>query len=155
MEDKKAMKELSFKEYSNQILSQIRDTKNIVLATCANNHATTRLVGHLIQGNTILFSTGSGSYKVEQIRQNPQVAFFLDGLNIEAIASVYGHPDKLPAFRSEYETKYPEYVNAYGFNLDAVVVAANIQKVQIYNYESGAGKIIIDFIEERAYRIEL
>lgn len=149
------MKELNFKEHSDQVLSQIHDTKNIVLATCTNNHVTTRLVGHLLQGQTILFSTGIDSYKVEQIRHNPQVAFFLNGLNIEAIASLYGHPDIHPTFSNEYENKYPEYVSTYDSSPTDVVVASKIQKIQIYSYENSAGKIIIDFDEERAYRIEL
>ena len=149
------MKELNFKEQSDKNLTHIRDAKNIVLATCTNGHVTTRLVGHLLQGHTILFSTGIGSYKVEQIRQNPQVAFFLDGLNIEATASLCGHPDTHPTFKKLYVAKYPEYVSTYGSNPEDVVVSANIQKIQIYSYEDGAGKIIIDFNEERAYRIEL
>lgn len=149
------MNELNFRELSDQILTQICDAKNIVLATCADGHVTTRMVGHLLSGRTIMFSTGNGSYKVAQIRQNPQVAFFLDGLNIEATASIYGHPDTHPTFKQEYADKYPEYVSTYSSDPEDIVVTAEIQKVQIYSYEGGAGKIIVDFYQERAYRIEL
>ena len=149
------MKELNFKEYSDQVLTKIRDTENIVLATCADNHVTTRLVGHLLHEHTIMFSTKIGSYKVEQIKQNSQVAFFLDGLNIEAIASVYGHPSTHPAYSKAYAAKYPDYVSTYASTPEDVVITADIQKIQIYSYDGSAGKIIIDFDEERAYRIEL
>ncbi len=47
-------------------------------------------------------------------RQNLQVAFFLDGLNIETTATFYGHPDTHPTFRMEYAAKYPKYVRTYG-----------------------------------------
>lgn len=149
------MIELDFKEYSEKVLAKIRDTQNILLATCAENHVTTRLVGQLLWEDEIIFSTGIGSYKVAQIKKNPNVAFYLDKLNIEAEASLWGHPEKHPAFESAYGEKYPQYVSKYGYTPEDVVVTAKIKKIQIYTYQGKACKDIIDFEAKRAYRIEL
>lgn len=149
------MKELNYKEYSESILSQINNAKNIVLATCADSIVTTRLVGHLLSKNTIMFSTNINSFKIAQIKKNPNVAFHLEGLNIEAAASLYGHPETHPTYRKDYGEKYPEYVSTYGYSPDDVLVSAEIKKIQIYSYDGTPGKNIIDFEAEKAYRIEV
>lgn len=149
------MKELNYKEYREHVLSQISDVKNIVFATCADSLVTTRLVAHLLYENTILFSTDINSFKVDQIKKNPHVAFHVGGVNIEAVASLYGHPEIHPTFVKDYGEKYPEYVSQYGYSPDDIIIAAEIKKIQIYSYDGTAGKNIIDFEAGKAYRIEL
>jgi len=150
------MTELDYRPYSTRLLAQIRDTKNIVLATCGDEQVTTRLVGHLLLDGQIVFSTCLRSFKVAQMQKNPKVAFFLDGLNIEAEASLYGHPQSYPAFTEAYGQKYPEYVSTYGYMPDDVVITAQIKKISIYVFADGKGcKDIIDFEASKAYRIEL
>lgn len=149
------MTELNYNEYREKVLSQIRDTKNIVLATAADDHVTTRAVGHILLGEDIIFSTGGSSFKISQIKANPNVAFYLDGVNIEAAASVYGHPETHPEFVKAYKIKYPEYVNQYGYDPGDVAVVCQISKIQIYMFTDKACKDIIDFKKKKAYRIEL
>lgn len=149
------MNELNFEEYKKSVLNQISEIKNIVLATSADGSVTTRLVGQLLYDNKIAFSTSGNSFKVEQINKNPNVAFFLNGLNIEAEARLCGHPEEHPVAVEAYVKKYPEYVSKYGYEPDDVLVIADIKKVQIYTFTDRACKDIVDFKEERAYRIEL
>jgi len=105
------MTEYPFHEFAEKVLSEIKETQNIILATCADNRVTTRLVGHLLYGHTLVFSTNIDSLKVAQIKRNPNVAFYLNGYNIEAVAKLYGHPQTHPTFEKDYAEKYPESID--------------------------------------------
>ena len=149
------MTKYPFHEFAEKVLSEIKETQNIILATCADNRVTTRLVGHLLYGHTLVFSTNIDSLKVAQIKRNPNVAFYLNGYNIEAVAKLYGHPQTHPTFEKDYAEKYPEYVSTYGYSPDDVLVTAEIKLIQSYSYNGTAGKNIIDFVTEKAYRSEI
>ena len=149
------MKELDYNEHSKNVLEKIKDEKNIVLATSADGRVTTRIVGQLLFNGMIMFTTDSKSFKVSQIKENSNVAFHLNGINIESVATLIGHPDTVPLYNEEYERKYPEYVSKYESFPDDVVVASKIKRADMYVFDETAGKIVIDFEAEKAYRVDL
>ena len=149
------MTDLNFKEYSDAIITQINESTQCVLATCADNYVTTRIVCPLLKDGAIMISTGINSIKSSQIKKNPNVAISLGHLNIEAEATLCGHPSAYPEFQTEYNKKYPDLADIYESSPDDVLVVCKIKRVQLYSYVNLPGKDIIDFEEEKAYRIEL
>ncbi len=149
------MLELNYGEFLDEIVRKLEPAQQIVLATCADDAITTRLVCPLNDGLTIMISTGKNSLKIEQIRKNPRVALVLDGINIEATAELYGHPDDHPTFFDRYAKKYPEIVKTYKSTPDGMLVILKPTKVSIYQYTGKACKDILDVKAKRAYREEL
>ena len=149
------MTELNFKEYCDTIIAQINESKQCVLATCADNLITTRIVCPLFMDKSIMISSGINSLKASQIKNNPNVAISVGHLNIEAEAMLYGHPSTYTNFREEYNKKYPELANIYESSPEDVLIICKIKKVHIYSYVTFPGKDIIDFENEKAYRIKL
>ena len=149
------MTDLDFKEYSDAVYAKINECTQCVFATCADNYVTTRIVCPLLLDGNIIISTGINSLKASQIKKNPNVAITLDHFNIEARATLYGHPSAYPGFQTEYNKKYPDLANIYESSPNDVLLVCEIKKVQLYSYVNFPGKDIIDFEEEKAYRIEL
>ncbi len=109
----------------------------------------------MLYDNNILISTGINSAKVAQIKENANVAFSLGELNIEAVATVYGHPSTHPSFKMDYHEKYPDLGTLYESSPDDVLIISNIKKIQIYSFPGKPCKDIIDFEANKAYRIDL
>ncbi len=150
------MTELNFKTFWDDVRGQLETANTIILATCVENHITTRTMAPLLDGTSILLSTGRNSLKVQQMQQNPNIALVLGGINIEATAEIYGHPSTYPTYKEIYAARYPEYAETYKSSPEDVLVIAKMQKISIYNYCDGkACKDILDVSEKRAYRIEL
>ena len=149
------MTELNFKEYSDSILTQLDESKQCVLATCADNYITTRIVCPLLMDGAIMISTKINNLKSAQIKKNANVALSFGHLNVEAEATLYGHPSTYPEFQTVYNKKYPDLASIYESSPDDVLIICKIKKVQLYSYIDFPGKDIIDFEEEKAYRIEL
>ena len=79
----------------------------------------------------------------------------MNDLNIEAEATLYGHPSTYPEFQSEYNKKYPPLTDIYESSPEDVLVICKIKAVNIYVFDGKACKDIVDFEKEKAYRIEL
>jgi len=85
------MDELNYKDLANEITEKLQSEQYLILATCANNKVTARAMAHINDGLTILFSTSENSEKVEQIKQNSNIALAINNLKIEAVAELFGH----------------------------------------------------------------
>lgn len=150
------MTELSYADFWNEIDAKIRPAEAMVLATCSGGRVTTRTICPLSMGEDILFSTNDGSLKITQIRENPNIALALDGINVEAVAQLYGHPDSHPTFMKEYAAKYPGVVSTYESSPDGMLVIAKPTVISVYRFVDGkACKDILDVPAHRAYRVEL
>lgn len=85
--------EVSYAESRERIAQQISKCPRLYLATSADNYVTARIMGFVSDGLRIWFVTDERSRKVKQIAANPNVAIAGgDGLQIEGIASLRGHP---------------------------------------------------------------
>ncbi|MBR6650014.1 MAG: hypothetical protein IKL36_01250 [Clostridia bacterium] len=149
------MTELNYDEYKSGFLDSLNECTRIVLATCADNIVTTRVVCPILAEDSIMFSTGINSFKCQQMKANSKVAFSLGDFNIEADTQFYGHPSTHPYFPAEYSKKYPHLGEIYESSPDDVLVICKIKKVNVYAFIGKACKDIIDFETKNAYRIEL
>jgi general stress protein 26 len=135
------MKELDFNELSNEIIEKLEKEQNIVFATSANNIVSARTMCHVNIGLDILFSTGGKSGKVEQIKQNANVALVIGDLQIEAKAELFGHPSKHQRFIEKNDIKFPWMKDAFkpepGKEDDGMLIICHPTKITIYKYLEG------------------
>ena len=147
--------ELDYEKLAGEVEKQLKKAKEIVLATCADDQVTARMMAHINEGLTVLTATSKHSQKAAQMRQNPNVALAIGNLKIEATAELFGHPDGHPTFLATYAKKFPLYAKLYRSNPEDVLVIAHPRKISLYRY---AGKPCEDILlpeEKKAYRIAL
>lgn len=145
---------LEFNQLKDEIVKILEREKSITLATSANNKVTARTMSHVNEDLTIYFQTGGSSEKAQQIEQNPNVAFAVANIQIEAIARKYGHPmeSKNKGFADKYKDKFPAYFEKYTNLPDEILFGAYPLKIKMYKYVDGNPTIIVlDIQENRAY----
>jgi len=149
------MEKLNYDALEEEIEKILRKAKEIVLATSAEDRVSARLMAPLSDGLTVMMSTGGGSQKVEQMRQNPNIALAIGNLKMEARAELFGHPSGHPTFLKAYAKKFPLYAKLYKSAPEDLLVIAHPTKIALYKF---AGKPCEDTLlpaEKRAYRLSL
>lgn len=145
-----------YKTLSEEIIKILENASSIVLATYANGKVTARTMSHVNDGLTILFQTGNNSEKARQIKENSNVAFALNNLQIEAAAEIHGHPTENTLFIEKYKAKFPNYFSHYSNNPNEILIMAKPIKIAIYKYIDGIPcKEILDINENKAYRVDV
>jgi len=149
------MDDLNYTELSTEIDRQLKTHQYIILATCANNNVTARAMAHINDGVTVMFSTNRNSKKVEQMKQNPNIALAIEGIKIEAAAEIFGQPKSHSLFTAEYVKKFPQYGTMYLETPDDLLIIARPQKISLYKYLGKPWYEVLDVENNRAYRVEL
>lgn len=147
--------QLPYDALKQEIEAALGEAHGLILATSAGDKVTARMMACLYMEEKIWFSTRRTSEKVAQLRQNPQVAFAADNLQIEAVATLMGHPDDHPAFQAAYRQKYALYAAQYESTPEDVLVCARIKKAMLYKYLDGPCKEVWLPGEKRAERVPL
>ena len=145
---------LEFNQLKEEIVNVLEREKSIILATSANNKVTARTISHVNSGLIIYFQTNSNSEKAQQIEQNPNVAFAVGNIQIEAIALKCGHPmeSKNKGFVVKYKDKFPAYFEKYTNLPDETLFEASPLKIKIYKYvDSNPTIIVLNMQENKAY----
>jgi len=146
------MEELNYGALEQEIEKILRKAKEIVLATCANDHVTARLMAPLSDGLVVMMSTNANSEKAAQIRQNPNVALAIGNLKIEAEAELFGHPSGHPSFLKIYAKKFPLYAKLYKSAPEDVLIIARPKKIALYKFLGRPCEEVLLPEEKRAYR---
>jgi uncharacterized pyridoxamine 5'-phosphate oxidase family protein len=149
------MEKLDYDELLNEIIKKLQSEETIILATCANSKVTARTMCHINDGLTILFSTNKNSQKVEQIKQNPNVAFAIDNLKIEAVAELFGHPSGHHLFLEEYPKKFPHLGKEYPPTSDDLLIIAKPIKISLFKYFGKPCEDVLEIEGKKAYRLDL
>lgn len=144
---------LDYITLSEEVIKALEVTQTITLATCSGNKVTARTMSIVNNGLTILFQTGGYSEKTERMRQNPNVAFAVSNMQVEAIAQICRHPNENQLFLDKYKAKYPQYHALYTDMPDEVLVIATPTKFSLYKYINGKPCIdVLNVAENKAYR---
>jgi len=144
---------LDYHVLSKEITQSLESTQTITLATCCDNKVTARTMSVVNDGLTIMFQTGGHSEKINQMRQNSNVAFAAGNMQIEATAEIFGHPNENQLFLDMYKAKYPQYHSMYTDLPDEVLVIANPVKIALYKYIDGKPCAdVLSITESKAYR---
>lgn len=151
---------LEYLNLKNEITGILEKEQNIVFATCANNIVSARTMCHVNDGLEIMFSTDGKSGKVEQIKQNPNIALAAGALQIEAKAELFGHPSNHEVFIKKNDAKFPWMKDAFKLEPDqedfSMLVICHPTKITIYKYIDGKPNWDILYVnEEKAVRLTI
>ena len=150
------MKEqLDYETLAKEIEQQLKQAKEIVLATSAVDRVTARMMAHTNEGLTVLTATSKHSQKVAQMRQNPNVALAIGNLKIEAAAELFGRPSGHPTFLEAYAKKFPLYAKLYRSNPEDILIIAHPRKISLYRYVGKPCEDVLLPEEKTAFRIAL
>lgn len=93
--------------------------------------------------------------RVEQIRQNPNIALAIGNLKVEAVAELFGHPSVHPFFLEEYPKKFPHLGKIYSSTPDDLLIIAKPIKISLYKFIGKPCEDVLEIENDCAYRIEL
>ena len=122
-----------------ELIRALKTEKNLILATCADNHASVRPMSHIHDGLDVLFQTCAGSLKVQQIAANPRVALCIGTYQIEGVATVLGNPmaKENAFFAQAYRAKHRSSFKLYSGYRSTVVVRVRIHRARQWRYIGG------------------
>ena len=144
---------INFDELSEEIKTILKKETTIVFATTWNNKVTARTVSHVNDELTIYFPAGESSEKLQQIKNNPNIACAVDNMQIEAVAKICGDFNENPYFKKLYETKFPRYFEAYKILGNEVVIKITPKKIKLWKYFNGVPCFdIAELNSKTAYR---
>ena len=146
------MTTIDFDVLTKEIICILEKEQLIVLATTSGDKVTARTICHVNDGLDIYFGTSNTSQKYEQINANPNVAFVLGNMQIEAVATICGHPSKNPEFTKIYNAKFPHLVGLYPPREDDVVIKCTPTKIALYKFVGKPSWDILDLNQKKAYR---
>lgn len=152
------MHKLDFEKLRQEVEEQLTSEKSIVLSTASDNKVTARTMSHVNDGLEIMLQTDGKSEKALQIRGNPNVAFAVSNIQIEAVATFSGHPldEQNDRFIELYEKKFPQYLEKYTAHPDEILLIFHPTKITFYKYVDGEPcKDILDISRQKAYRTTL
>jgi len=110
-------------------------------------------MSHVNDGLTIYFPAGESSEKLQQIKDNPNIACAIGNMQIEAVAKICGDFNENPYFKKLYETKFPRYFKEYKILGNEVVIKIIPKKIKLWKYFNGVPCFdIADLISKIAYR---
>lgn len=126
-----------YTEFLNEAVDRLSEANHIVLATSVSDKVTARTMSHVNTGLMIMFQTGENSEKAAQIMANPNVAFAVRNMQIEAVAKIAGRPTENELFINLYRQKFPDAYAKYTNLPDEILIIANPKKISFYKYADG------------------
>ena len=85
-------KELDFEKFKAEIVQSFNENQEIVLATSSKNRVTSRTISFANDGLELYFWSWIHNKKIEQIKENPNVALTLHKIQYEGEAEILGKP---------------------------------------------------------------
>ena len=128
---------LDYSVLANEIINMLESAQTMTLATCSDNKVTARSMAIVNDGITILFQTSGLSEKIRQLTENPNVAFAVGNMQVEAVARVTKDPHEIKKFLEKYKVKYPQYFAAYSGMPDEVTVVCTPVRFALYKFIDG------------------
>jgi hypothetical protein len=148
--------ELEYAELEQEVLGLIDRNRTMVLATCAGQRVTARMMSIIHDGLTLYFQTGTASVKYQQMTENAQVALCIGNLQLEGRARLRAHPfaPGNEFFKTEYQALHPGSFKTYSGLAHNRVVEVQPARVTLWKYNAD-GLPFRDFLnvaERRAWR---
>jgi nitroimidazol reductase NimA-like FMN-containing flavoprotein (pyridoxamine 5'-phosphate oxidase superfamily) len=130
---------------ADDVISVLEKEAALILATCADNRVTSRLVSHVNDGLTVYFQTGEHYLKTQQMRANPSVAMSFGAYDIEGISEIMGHPadEANQLFIEKYKAKHPNHAGNWSVIPNQVVVKVVVKLARQWRYVDGKPVIAI------------
>jgi general stress protein 26 len=155
MKGGKALETLDYGQVEKEVVDFIAGNNKLVLATCLENRVTARTVSIINQGMKIYFQTDREFLKYRQIKENPNVAFSIENIQIEGQAKIAGHPLENPFFIEKYKGRHQTSFENYSHLQDEVVIEVEPTFITIWKYTEQDHKPYRDYLDVKkrsAYR---
>lgn len=152
------MNKLDYKTLEQEDIEKLTSEKSIVLSTSSDNKVTARTMSHVNEGLEIMLQTDEKSEKALQMKKNPNVAFAISNMQIEATVTFSKHPLEKDNYRfiELYNQKFPQYLEKYTNLPDEVLLRFHPIKITFYKYINGEPcKDILDILNQKAYRTDI
>jgi len=152
-------KELNYEEVKKEIIYDLNENKQIVLATSLNNRVTSRVVDFANDDLTIYFMSWNHNKKITQITGNSHVALSLNNIQIEAKAEILGRPteERNKCLLEFHKKKFSEiYVKTFSNIPEIVIVKITpISIVKFLNIDRRFYFVKMDIANKKAYQMRL
>ena len=145
-------KHLTFDQAVELMFEKLGDWKIMALASSVNDYVMVRNVSCLFYDHKIWFKTDKNFRKTQQLYQNPHVALYWSGVQVEGLAAnkglVIDEPDR------RFEKLYKEFLwgsyNKYSHEEDEIIIEVTPKFVEVWDTSSDnyAYQIFIDFDKE-------
>lgn len=147
---------LDAKDLERELIGILEKGKTVVLATCSGGRVTARSVSYINIGLDILYQTGIGFIKADQMCKNLKVSVCVGNLQIEGSSEFSGHPmDPInKEFCSLYQKKYPQFGKCHTTMKGASVVRVKPSLFTFCKYLDG--RLCRDYLDvsmASAYRV--
>ena len=124
--------ELDFNKFKNEIIGTLNENRHIVVATAASDRVSARTVSFANDGLTIYFISWDHNLKINQIKQNDNIALCLNNIQIEGKATFIQRPteDKDLMLENIYRKKFSEqFVKTFFGIPDLITVKVNPKRI--------------------------
>lgn len=145
------MQNLDYEEMKAKIIGQLKNQKDIVLATCVDGKVTARTVYCISNDLQVYFMTSKAYTKYKQIVKNPIVAMCFNNVQIQGRAVILGHPsnDENKEILEKCKHDNKEFMHWSKYK-NTVLIRIDITEVECWNNN---GREYIDVPNKKSYRI--
>ena len=125
--------------FTEEIIRALETEETLTLATCAGNRVTIRPMSHICQGLAVYFQTDRNSLKMQQIKENPNVALCVGTYELEGTAAFAGKPlDAENTFFAQlYKIKFPHAYALYSALDEEILVKVTLTRARQWRYIDG------------------
>ncbi|WOO87704.1 pyridoxamine 5'-phosphate oxidase family protein [Mollicutes bacterium LVI A0039] len=116
------------------LLEQISQCKDMVIATSLNDCVTARSVSTIVVDDKIYFQTSNKMEKYRQIAGNPRVALTKGFFQIQGNAKCIGTWSDNPKLCNKYKQLHSKSYEAYGELDEEVVIEVSIKEIKSWQY---------------------
>jgi uncharacterized pyridoxamine 5'-phosphate oxidase family protein len=135
-------------------ISDITKEQPMVFATSVKNIVSARNVTTILHNNKIYFQTDENMEKVNQIRENHNVALCVENYQIQGIAKIKGTWDENKEIGNEYRKVHETAYNKYSSIKTEVVIEVEITSIKKWEYVEGLPYILFLDIKNKSVKRE-
>ncbi len=124
------------------ILRTLSEKRIMVLATSRDGQVTARNMSVLVDYDAVYCQTDSRMEKTHAVERNPRAAYCVDNYQIYGTARVIGTWDDHPELRQKFKAVHAGSYERYKNLTTEVVIAFQIERIQIWEYENNIPYIV-------------
>ena len=144
--------ERNFEKEKKELFDKIGKTYNMVLSTLDKNEVSSRMVS-VISYNEKLYITSRKSEKLEQIKENSNIALCGDTIQIKGTGKILGSvsDEKNKEIMMEYKNILPASFERFASNPETVLIEFSLTQCKWWKNIQAMDGVIIDFADKKAF----
>ena len=144
--------EKDFEKEKEELFNKIGKTYNMVLSTSDKENVSSRMVS-VISYNEKLYITSRKSEKLEQIKENSNIALCGDTIQIKGTGKILGSvsDEKNKEIMMEYKNILPASFERFASNPETVLIEFSLTQCKWWKNIQAMDGVIIDFADKKAF----